>query len=134
MSKLFIVFIVIAAVVVIGVVFFSVRQPTSQDTVTVVADATTSSEGEIMSYDFGNGNRLNVMPADYQTMVLNEIAVQERQSITIGSAAGERLTVTSAKDGSPTDVVQVILDRTLYDFRGSNDFLSHLDDYVTFTN
>lgn len=88
--------------------------------------------GEITTYTFSENNVMNVMPASMQSITVAETAVKERTPIMIGDTAGERLTVSSAKDGSDQVVVQVVLNETLYDFRGSADFLDKLADYVKF--
>lgn len=98
----------------------------------LLAEAETNVIGEITTYTFAENNRLNVMPATMQAAVLNETPVKQRAAITIGNTAAERLTVTSAKDGSEITVVQAVVGEKLYDFRGSEEFLSNLSQYITF--
>lgn len=102
------------------------------DDFTLVQPAEPTTNGEITTYIFAETNVMNVMPASMQSITVAETTVKERTPIMIGDTAGERLTVSSAKDGSDQVVVQVVLNETLYDFRGSADFLDKLADYVTF--
>lgn len=165
-NKVFFAFLVIAAVVVIGLVAWTGRksslepdtvtntattntattnQPTTPnsntatvpavtDAYTLLAEAETTVVGEITTYTFTDNNFLNVMPAAMQSAVLNETPVKQRETITIGETAAERLTISSAKDGSDVIVVQTVIGETLYDFRGTEDFLSNLSQYIIFTN
>lgn len=87
---------------------------------------------DITTYTFSADKVLNVMPANMQSVTVAETAVKERAPITIGEVTGERLTVSSAKDGSDQTVVQVVRNGQLYDFRGSADFLDHLTEYIQF--
>lgn len=148
MSKAFFIFIIIAVfVVVAAVAWFSnhseigktnantnAANVNSDNTAdfTLLQSADTITNGAITTYTFAAGNVLNVMPADMQSVTLAETPVQERTPITIGAVSGERITITSAKDGSAQTIVQVVHNDKLYDFRGSADFLDHLADYIQF--
>ncbi|MBI2415324.1 MAG: hypothetical protein HYV33_01525 [Candidatus Kerfeldbacteria bacterium] len=103
----------------------------TQTQLTVTAEATVTTAGDITTYHFSDSDYMNVMPSSYQAMVLNETPVQQRQAITVAGWPAERLTITSAKDGSELTVVHLLIDDRLYDFRGSENFLARLNDYVT---
>jgi hypothetical protein len=100
---------------------------------TLVAAAEQTVVGEITTYTFADNNLLNVMPADMQSLVLNETPVKERAAITIGETPAERVVIRSAKDGSDVTIVQTVVGNTLYDFRGSADYLSNLSQFINFT-
>ena len=173
-NKVFFAFLVIAAVVVIGLVAWTGRKsaldpdtatntvttntaannpdatpnsnttvvptvnevvvPVVTDAYTLLAEAETTVVGEITTYSFADNNFLNVMPAAMQSAVLNETPVKQRETITIGETAAERIIISSAKDGSDVAVVQAVIGETLYDFRGNEDFLSNLSQYIIFSN
>lgn len=88
--------------------------------------------GEITTYTFAENNILNVMPKAMQSAVLNETPVKERTVITIGETPAERLTLSSAKDGSDVIVVQTVVGEKLYDFRGNTNYLSNLSQFIKF--
>lgn len=111
-----------------------VKAPVTTSDYTLLADVEANVIGEITTYIFIESNILNVMPATMQAAVLNETPVKERMTIMIGDTAAERLTINSAKDGSNITVVQAVVGETLYDFRGSDDFLSNLSKYIEFSN
>ena len=102
------------------------------DDFTLVQEATSTTSGDITSYSFGEEKVFNVMPADMQSITVAETAIKKQEDITIGAVTGQRLTVSSAKDGSEITIVQVVRNGQLYDFRGSADFLDHLADYIAF--
>lgn len=99
---------------------------------TLLKEANSSVNGDITSYTFTENNVLNVMPAEMQSITVAETAVQTRESITVGEVTGERLTVSSAKDGSAQTVIQIVRNGQLYDFRGSAEFLDDLTKYIQF--
>ncbi|MDP3971110.1 MAG: hypothetical protein Q8P90_05480 [bacterium] len=100
----------------------------------VLVPATTAKYDEITTYTFEPENTLSVMPSSYEGISLNETDVLDRETISVGNQVAERLTIASAKDGSEISVVQVISDDYLYDFRGSDDFLESLDQYIKISN
>ncbi|HBY73714.1 MAG TPA: hypothetical protein DEG44_03430, partial [Candidatus Kerfeldbacteria bacterium] len=85
---------------------------------TVMQSTDTLVIGEITTYSFGDTNSLSVMPAAMQSVVLNETPTLAETDITVAGQAGKKLTLSSAKDGSPFSVVQVIVNDQLFDFRG----------------
>lgn len=114
-------------------------QPVQTPTQTIEQEAVTLSQvtdtldiGDITTYRFGDTNSLSVMPVAMQVAVLNETPTLETVDITVAGVTGQRLTLSSAKDGSPFTVVQVVQGDTLYDFRGDDEFLDQLDQYITF--
>lgn len=99
---------------------------------TLLKDTTSTSNGDITTYHFDDGNVLNIMPVSYKAMVLNETAVTSTEKTMIGSTAAEILTLSSAKDGSNIKVVQLEREGQLFDFRGDDTFLNSLPTYVQF--
>ncbi len=106
--------------------------PITNSDIVLLESATSTSQGDITTYQFGNGNVVNVMTPDFAPLVLNETSVVARQSITIGSKTGEKITIESAKDGSAIEIIHVITDDTLYDIRGSADFINNITNYINF--
>jgi hypothetical protein len=97
--------------------------------------ATTTEVGEISTYKFSDGNSLSVMPQALQSAVLNETpTITVDSDWPVAGLMGERYTLSSAKDGSEFHVVQVKYAGKLFDFRGSEDYLNNLDQYIEFTN
>ncbi len=97
--------------------------------------ASTIEVGEITTYKFTDGNSLSVMPEAMQAAVLNETpTITVDSDWPVGGLMGERYTLSSAKDGSEFYVVQVVYAGKLFDFRGSEDYLNNLDQYIQFTN
>lgn len=99
---------------------------------TVMQSTDTLVIGEITTYSFGDTNSLSVMPAAMQSVVLNETPTLAETDITVAGQAGKKLTLSSAKDGSPFSVVQVIVNDQLFDFRGTDLFLDTLGQYIIF--
>lgn len=99
---------------------------------TLLKEMTTTTIGEITSYQFSNGNALSVMPEAMKSAVLNETPVVAEQSTQIGDVPAMQYTLSSAKDGSHFTVVQVVRAGQLYDFRGSEEYLANLADYIKF--
>ena len=87
--------------------------------------------GEITTFTFTDG-QLSVMPAAMQSVVLNETPVQAEVAVVISGLPAKRYTLSSAKDGSSFDVVQVLYLNQLYHFTGNEAFLSNLDQYIIF--
>ncbi len=159
-SPLFLGFVIIAAIFVVGLVSWSASQQPSSDTATttnvavvntntstkvdsktklgdhvaLLKEAAATEVGTIETYRFNETDTLNIMPEAMRSAVLNETPVQKEEVITVGGVEAKKLTITSAKDGSEGMVVQVIKNGNLYDFRGSDDFLANLSDFITFTN
>lgn len=105
----------------------------AQDGSYTVMQATNSEViGEITTYSFGDSNSLNVMPAAMQSVVLNETPTLNEASVMVAGLPGKKLTLSSAKDGSPFFVVQVISNDQLFDFRGNELFLDTLNQYIVF--
>lgn len=103
-------------------------------TYTLLQTAEPTVIAEITSYVFADGNALSVMPASMQALVLNETPVQH-STVVIDSETGITYThyiLSSAKDGSAFAVVHVIQQGKLYDFRGTDDYLNHLEKYIQF--
>lgn len=98
----------------------------------LLSPAETSIVGEITTYRFAENNLLNIMPKAMQSAVLNETPVKERVAITIGEITAERLTISSAKDGSDVTIVQAVVGEMLYDFRGNQSYLSNLSNFIKF--
>lgn len=108
----------------------------TEDGITLLKPAEKTVVGEIVTYRFSDGNSLSIMPEALKTVVLNETPVKSEETV-IDEATGityHNYTLASAKDGSSFLVVQVIQNSKLYDFRGAEDYLNHLDEYVTFIN
>ncbi len=103
-------------------------------TFTINTSATVNDEGDITSYRFGEDDVINVMPLDFQDMVLNENSVIGEEEVVIDGVTGKRITISSAKDGSSVEIIHVEHGRQLFDIRGTEDFLDDIDQYVTFTN
>lgn len=99
---------------------------------TVLQSTDTLVIGEITTYSFGDDNSLSVMPAAMQSVVLNETPTMAEADITVAGLVGKKLTLSSAKDGSPFTVVQVVQADQLFDFRGTELFLNTLGQYVVF--
>lgn len=99
---------------------------------TLLQEASVTSQGEIQTYQFGNGNVVNVMSPEFKSLILNEAAVVRKESITIGSQTGEKITVESAKDGSEIKIIQIVTGTTLYDIRGSEEFINNITNYINF--
>lgn len=99
---------------------------------TLLTSVSETVSGKITSYHFGGSNILNVMPISYKNTVLNEASVNDTQTITVAGVSATQYTISSAKDGSQLNVIHVERDGTLYDFRGSADFLNSLETYITF--
>lgn len=170
-NKFFLVFIIVAAIVVVGLVAWTGRQNTTNQAVvnasvnaksnvttetskttnsttnvntpvttnptagySILASAETTIVGEITTYIFADNNILNVMPMAMQSAILNETPVKERTTITVGGLTGERLIISSAKDGSDIAIVQISKGDQLFDFRGDDSYLSKLGQYIEFTN
>ena len=104
----------------------------SDGSYTVMQSTDTELIGEIITYSFGDSNSLNVMPAAMQSVVLNETPTMAEADITVAGLAGKKLTLSSAKDGSPFTVVQVVVNDQLFDFRGTELFLDTLGQYIVF--
>lgn len=98
----------------------------------ILQTATTSSQGEITTYQFGNGDVVNVMNPQFESLVLNETSVVAREPITVGSRTGEKITIKSAKDGSEIMIIHIVTEDTLYDIRGSEDFINNITNYINF--
>lgn len=98
----------------------------------LLQEATVTSQGEIQTYQFGNGDVVNVMSPTFIPLVLNETAVIAREPITIGSQTGEKITVESAKDGSEVTIIHIVTEATLYDIRGSEEFINTITNYINF--
>ena len=101
---------------------------------TLLQTATETTSGEITSYHFDGNNILNVMPISYKDSVLNESSIIKTEDTSIGGSAGKKYTITSAKDGSEINVIHVELNGVLYDFRGTDDFLKSLNNYILLSN
>ncbi|MBI4407802.1 MAG: hypothetical protein HY565_04890 [Candidatus Kerfeldbacteria bacterium] len=89
--------------------------------------------GEITTFTFDAG-QLSVMPSAMQSLVLNETPVQAEVDVMVSGLPAKRYTLASAKDGSDFDVVQVLYLNQLYHFTGDEAFLSNLDQFITFNN
>ena len=74
------------------------------------------------------------MPISYKDSVLNESSIIKTEDTSIGGSAGKKYTITSAKDGSEINVIHVELNGVLYDFRGTDDFLKSLNNYILLSN
>lgn len=98
----------------------------------ILQTATTTSQGEITTYQFGNGDVVNVMNPEFESLVLNETSIVASEPVTIGSQVGEKITIESAKDGSEIVIIHIITDDTLYDIRGSADFINNITNYINF--
>lgn len=101
--------------------------------VVTLQSAQTKTIGEIVTYNFGDGNILNVLPLSMKAGILNETGVKNTTDVTVAGKPGQKLQLTSAKDGSLFNIIEVTIDDKLYDFRGSADFLNNLDQYVSFS-
>ncbi len=117
-------------------------RPTDTDTtvtdqgITLLKPAEKTVVGEIVTYRFLDGNSLSIMPEALRSVVLNETPVKSENDV-IDETTGvtyHHYTLASAKDGSLFSIVQVIQNSKLYDFRGADEYLNHLDQYVTFIN
>lgn len=102
--------------------------------VTLLASAESASYGEIIAYTFQDQDTVNVMPLSFQSNVFNELGVTNQTTMTVAGQLATQYQVTSAKDGSLQTIVQIEYQDMLYDFRGSDEFLQHLDAYIQFTN
>jgi hypothetical protein len=100
--------------------------------VVTLKSAETKTIGDIITYKFGSSNILNVIPLQMKSAILAETAVLDTAPVTVAGQSGEKLTLSSAKDGSKLTIVQITIGDKLYDFRGSDDFLNNLDQYVSF--
>lgn len=150
---LFIGFLIVAAIVVIVVVKSQTTdsspesdQPLADNNTNTVVEPMVSKDGtytvmqatnsevigEITTYSFGDSNSLNVMPAAMQSVVLNETPTLNEAAVVVAGLPGKKLTLSSAKDGSPFFVVQVINNDQLFDFRGNELFLDTLNQYIVF--
>lgn len=105
---------------------------TSDYGITLKQPATVNSEGDIYTYQFGGGNIVNVMPLEFEGLVLNESSVIDRQPINLGSVTGEKITIESAKDGSAVMIIHVKTNQYLYDMRGSDQFINNITNYINF--
>lgn len=112
----------------------NVAKTNNTESFTLLKPATPTTVGEITTYQFAVGNTMSVMPASYKSMVLNETPVLETRDIMIGETPAQELTISSAKDGSEITIVQLSLNNTVYDFRGDDNFLQQLTNYIEFTN
>lgn len=99
---------------------------------TVLQSTDTIVVGEITTYSFGEVNSLSVMPAAMQQAVLNETPTLNETDIAVAGVPGKKFTLSSAKDGSPFSVVQVMVNDQLFDFRGTDLFLDTLSQYIQF--
>lgn len=111
-----------------------VEDDSSQDNygITLLENATVNAEGEIVSYQFGGGNVVNIMPLSYKSLVLNETSVVSREDMVIDGQDGEKITMKSAKDGSEVVIIQVETTDYLYDMRGSEEFINNINSYLNF--
>ena len=99
---------------------------------TILQSTDTQVIGEITTYKFGEKNSLSVMPSAMQSVVLNETPTLNEIDIVVTNVPGKKLLLSSAKDGSPFSVVQVIYQDQLFDFRGTDLFLDTLGQYIQF--
>lgn len=104
-----------------SVITFHALQPSRPKTV-----------GDITTYTFDTTNFVNVVPVAMQSALLSETSILATTPVQVSGQSGKKLTLSSAKDGSKITIIQVIIDDTLYDIRGSDDFLNTIDTYIEF--
>jgi len=93
---------------------------------------TKAESGEITDLNLGAQNTISIMPESYLGIVKNSIGILNEETIKIDGLDAQKITGTSAKDGSQTEMLILNKDSELYVIKGSSEFLNNLNQIINF--